>query len=356
MTRSPSIAERLSEASLTLLALVNAIVFASFLLVAALLAARAHAEGAACIGHDLVAELEKSNPALLDKVRAEAAAVPNSDGLLWKIDKDGLPPSYLFGTMHVTDPRVVALTPKAKQAFDGADTLVIETTDILDRAKLTAAMMQRLDLTMFTDATTLQSLMKPDDLQAVDAALSARGVPLASVAKMKPWLLSTLLAVPACENARKGEGALVLDETLAADAKKAGKAVGGLETAISQIEAMNSLPLKLHVGSLVETAKLGTRMDDVFETMIVLYQKDDTAMIWPLIRAVLPEEKGEAAEDYQVFEQTMIVKRNHGMAVNAVPFLTKGKAFIAVGAMHLSGPEGLVELLRKQGFAVTRAD
>ena len=148
---------------------------------------------------------------------------------------------------------------------------------------------------------------------------------------------------------------MVLDETLAADAKKAGKTVGGLETALSQIEAMNSLPLEMHVGSLVETAKLGTRMDDIFETMIVLYQKDDTAMIWPLIRAVVPD-TGAGAEDYAVFEQTMIVKRNHGMDASAQPFLENGKAFIAVGAMHLSGAEGLVELLRKDGFTVTRDD
>lgn len=355
MKRDISFADRLSSASLTALAFLNVAVFAAFLVAAALLAGRAHAQGAACTGHDLVAALQRTDPALLARVRADAAKIPNADGLLWKVEKAGRAPSYLFGTMHVTDPRVVGLTPGAKLAFDGADTLVIETTDILDKAKLTAAMMQRLDLTMFTDATTLQSLMKPADLQAVDAALSARGVPLSSVAKMKPWLLSTILAIPACENARKGEGALVLDETLAADAAKQGKKIAGLETALSQIEAMNSLPLKLHLGSLVETAKLGSRMDDIFETMIVLYQKDDTAMIWPLIKAVVPNTDA-GAEDYAVFEQTMIVKRNHGMDAGAQAFLDRGKAFIAVGAMHLSGREGLVELLRARGYTVTRVD
>ena len=115
---------------------------------------------------------------------------------------------------------------------------------------------------------------------------------------------------------------------------------------------MASLPMDFHMKGLVETLKLGDRMDDVIETMIVLYEREDTGMFWPLFRAVLPSSDGDEA-GYAAFEETMITSRNRTMAENAEPILAKGNAFIAVGALHLPGPEGLVELFRKAGYTVT---
>ena len=142
---------------------------------------------------------------------------------------------------------------------------------------------------MFTDGTTLSSLLSPDD-----AAVGRRGArrarhPAGSVAKMKPWMLSAMVALPACELARKAGGAPVLDVKLAEEAKAAGKPVEGLETVADQLRAMASLPLDFHMKGLVDTLKLGDRIDDVIETMIVLYQRGETGMFWPLFRAVLPE-------------------------------------------------------------------
>ena len=66
--------------------------------------------------------------------------------------------------MHMTDPRVTRLPPAAQKAFDAADTVVIETTDMLDQAKMMAAMHAASpDLMMFTDGTTLASLLSPED-------------------------------------------------------------------------------------------------------------------------------------------------------------------------------------------------
>jgi uncharacterized protein len=206
---------------------------------------------------------------------------------------------------------------------------------------------------MFTDQTTLTSLIPEADLPAVEAALDARGIPLASIVKMKPWMLTSMIALPACEVSRKTGGAPVLDEKLAGDAQMSGKEVAGLETAQSQIEAMASLPMEFHINGLVETLKLGSQLDDVIETMIVLYEGGDTGLFWPLFRAALPGSFD--ASGYGEFEKTLITARNHGMAENARPFLDKGAAFVAVGAMHLAGPEGLVELLRKAGYTVSPA-
>ncbi|MDP3899215.1 MAG: TraB/GumN family protein [Mesorhizobium sp.] len=355
MRRALAIADRASAATLWLIGLANILLLLAFLATLLFVGNAAHGAPAACTGTDMLAALEKSDPAKLASIRAEADGTPNGEGLLWRIDKAGTAPSFLFGTMHMTDPRVIDLTPDARKAFDQSTAVVIETTDVLDEAAMMAEFMKNPDLMMFTDDTTLASLMSPDDARAAEAALAKRGIPLASVSKMKPWVLSAMVALPACELARKAQGAPVLDVRLAEQAKAAGKSIAGLETARSQIEAMASLPMEFHVKGLVDTLKLGDRMDDVIETMIVIYQRGETGMFWPFFRAVLPSDDTDAP-GYSAFEETMINARNVGMAKNAAAFIDRGGAFIAVGALHLPGSAGLVERLRTAGYTVTRAD
>ncbi len=355
MKKAAAIADRLAVPALKLLAALNVLFFLSFLFVLLFAVGKVRAETPACTGADLTASLQKDDPAGYEKIRAEAAATPNGKGLLWKLEKQGEKPSYLFGTMHMTDPRVVTLPAAAQAAFDAADTVVIETTEVLDQKKMMATLAKEPDLMMFTDSTTLSSLLSPADAEAVDKALDARGIPPASVSKMKPWILSAMVALPACELARKAEGAPVLDVKLAQDAATVGKELQGLETAADQLRAMASLPLDFHMRGLVDTLKLGDRMNDINETMIVLYQRGEIGMIWPLFRAVLPEETDDPA-GYAAFEEAMVTSRNKVMADHAAPILAKGNAFMAVGALHLPGPEGLVELFRKAGYAVTAAD
>ena len=65
-----------------------------------------------CAGSNLIEEMAKSDPAKLETLRKEASATPNGHGLLWKIEKPGIKPSWLYGTMHLTDPRVLKLSDK----------------------------------------------------------------------------------------------------------------------------------------------------------------------------------------------------------------------------------------------------
>jgi uncharacterized protein YbaP (TraB family) len=352
MKRVLAMADRIAIPSLKLIAALNIVFLLSFLLLLALAASRAHADVPVCTGKDMMAGLAKGDPALLAKIEQEAAATANGKGLLWKIETNGSTPSYLFGTMHMTDPRVTKLTPPAQQAFDGAGTLVIETTEVLDPAKMMASIMKEPELMMFTDGTTLMSLLSPEDLKAMEDGLAARGILLSSVSKMKPWMLSALVALPVCEMARKAAGAPVLDVKLAEDAQASGKKLEGLETVADQLHAMASLPMEFHLKGLIDTLKLGSRMDDVVETMISLYTQGDTGTFWPLFRAVLPNEE-EDKMGYAAFEQAMIVERNKTMIKSAEPIIDQGNAFIAVGALHLPGPDGLIELLRKAGHTVT---
>lgn len=306
----------------------------------------------ACAGENLIARMEAEAPHKLEAVRAEAANELNGRGLLWRIERPGVKPSWLFGTMHMSDPRVTTLPSKAEAAMAASSTLVIETTDVLDPARMAAAMLARPELTMFTDGTSLPDLLSPEDRAAVEAALAERGISLGAVQKMKPWLIAAMASLPSCEMARKSAGKPVLDVLLANRAKERGMAVEGLESAAGQLEAMASLPMDFHVRGLVETLKLGKRIDDIMETMIVLYLEGNIAAIWPFFRAELPP-SGEDEAGYAVFQEAMIASRNRKMAEGAATYLDAGGVFLAVGALHLPGPEGLVELLRGQGWTVT---
>lgn len=355
MTIKAAHADRVGRAGLALLGLANILFLLAFAAALLFAAGRAAAEGEApvCSGHDMLAELATEDPQKLAGIRAEAGAVPNGKGLLWRIEHPGVETSWLFGTMHMSDPRVVTLPPAAQAAFDKADTVVIETTDVLDQAKMSAALLSRPELMMFTDATTLSSLLSPEDKAVVDEELDRRGIPPGSVQKMKPWMLAALVSLPACELARKTAGAPVLDVRLAGDAKAAGKDVAGLESITGQLEAMASLPIEFHVRGLVETLRLGDKVEDVMETMVRIYLGGETGLFWPFFRAALPSEGDE--EGYAAFQETMIDVRNETMADGATPLIEKGGAFIAVGALHLAGESGLIELLRQRGFDVEPA-
>ena len=135
-----------------------------------------------CAGKNLLTELATDDPAALEEVRRQAAETPNGSGLLWRVEKEGVEPSYLFGTMHMSDPRVVTLTEDAQAAFDASERVVIETTDILDQSKMAAAMFKRPELMMFTGDETLADHLSEEDREAVSQALAERGVKLHALA------------------------------------------------------------------------------------------------------------------------------------------------------------------------------
>jgi len=305
-----------------------------------------------CTGHNILTDLKQNDPARYAEVVKEADGVPNGKGIFWRIEKAGIAPSWLLGSMHVTDPRVLNLPPRTQVAHDAADTIVIESDEILDEKKASAALLMKPELMMFTDGTTIEKLLSHDDYVRLQEGLKQRGIPLAAVSRMRPWMISSVVALPGCEMARKAMGVQFLDQKIAADAVAEGKQVKGLETLAEQLQAMAELPTEFHLKSLIETLALGSKMNDVIETMTDLYLTGDIGMTIPMLKTVSPDGKDEES-DYAAFEQRIILDRNKVMAERAEPILAKGNVFMAVGALHLPGEGGVIELLRKQGFTVT---
>ncbi|MCM2505715.1 TraB/GumN family protein [Aureimonas altamirensis] len=306
-------------------------------------------------GRDLTADF---SPAQRKAVAAAAAGEANGEGKLYRLTRDDTPANILFGTLHVTDPRVLALPGAAEHAFQAATTMVIETADLLDERKMAALILSRPDLMNLPDGQTLSDLFSGSDATLVQAGLEASGMPAATVRTMQPWFLATGLLMPACEQRRIAEGSKLLDLDLADRAMAAGKTVLGLETGAEQLEALASMPMPDQADMLLSVLRNRDRMDDLFETMTALYLRGDIAAIVPAMEEIAPtsDDSERSAEIWQAFDERIVRQRNHLMRQRAEPILAEGGAFIAVGAQHLIGTEGLVELFRQDGWTVERLD
>lgn len=346
----------LQTGSLWMMAALHILALVSLLLVLGSLSpANAAEPPPVCTGANLLDELKAENPTAYADVLAKAEKIPNGEGIFWKIDKEGAAPSYLLGTMHVTDPRVMKMPAGAKEALARAATVVVESDEVLDEKKAMAALQANPALILFTDDSSLSSHLGGEDLQILKSGIESRGLPYPAVSQMRPWMLMGLIGLPACELARKAANVPFLDKEIAQQAKAAGKKVKGLETLEEQANAINAIPLDLQLKSLVEAVRLGSEMNDVFFTMTELYLSGEIGTLQPLLRIIAPDGTDDQS-GYAEFDKLVVTRRNHLMAERAGPILEKGDAFIAVGAAHLPGEEGLVELLRQQGFTVTRVE
>lgn len=344
---------RIGDALLWLLAMLHVAAVAVLVVTLLSIGDAQASEDTVCAGSNLLSDMQKNEPERYVAIVAEAAKTPNGTGTFWKIEKDGRKPSWLLGTMHISDPRVLKMPDGASQAFTVADTVIVESDEITSEKQAAASLFAKPELTMFTDGKSITDLISKDDAAKLESGLQQRGIPLNAVLKMKPWILSSFVALPACEFARKAKGASFLDMKLANDALKDGKQLVGLETMVEQLSSLSDLPMSFHVESLIEMLQLGDKMEDVMATMIDLYLKGEIGMITPMMKSIDANNAQANDEEYTAFEQRVITDRNHVMADRAAPHLENGNVFMAVGALHMPGEQGLIELLRAKGFTAT---
>lgn len=305
----------------------------------------------ACGGRDLLAELQASAPTTHAHILTEATRTENGGALLWRATKAGQRPSYLFGTIHMTDPRVTTLSPAVAAALDDAATVAVEIAGLSDGAVMQAVGADPRML-LFTDGRRLDQLLSPAEFATVSRTLGRIGVPQPAQAAIRPWLVSMLLAVSDCERARMAEKRPVLDQVIEHRAKTAGKPVIGLETVASQVRAMATVADADQIAMLKSTLRYADRSDDLRETMLQLYLDRRIGAAFALQRHFAAE-AGLAPDATRGFERSLISARNLTMHQKALPLVQAGAAFIAVGAAHLTGPDGLVALLRREGYWLT---
>lgn len=307
-----------------------------------------------CKGVDMLAQMKSDDPTSYQQIMDAAKATPNADKLFWKIEIDGAAPSYMLGTVHLTDERVTTLKPVIKNALTSSKRIVLEIAD-LSEAAVNKVMFSALNLLMFTGKKRLDPLLTKEEFAVVRAVITSAGMPGDMAKQLKPWFATTMMALSSCERARGAAGVQALDQQLITEAKKLGLEVLGVETIKEQFMSMASIPMPDQLEMLKSTIKYYKRTQDLLETMIGIYQRRQMGIAWPL-QLKLAEKAGADITRFESFRQLLIIKRNLRMRDRVIAHLKKGSTFFAIGALHLPGKEGLVALLRQSGFKVTAAE
>lgn len=258
-----------------------------------------------------------------------------AQGVLWQVTRPGLVPSYLFATVHLEDPRILDLPSAVRTALARARSLTLE-------VDLEPANIDSLRRAMyFRDGRSLATVLGPQLFSRVLPLLARYGVNEAQAQAMKPWAVLTTLSMPP---PRTG---LFLDYALYQSARRAGKPVYGLEGMDEQIAYFNTMPLTDQRALVRDAVQQYAALDDMLAQMRQAYLARDLDALAAINRRF---QRGSDPALMQRFMTRFITERNRLMAERMQPHLREGGAFVAVGALHLPGPQGLIALLRARGY------
>ncbi|WP_430409074.1 TraB/GumN family protein [Kordia sp.] len=255
--------------------------------------------------------------------------------LLWKITGNGIEkPSYLYGTIHLTCDYV--FTDKLKKAFDETDQLALEID--MSNPNLQAEMMKFI---FMEDGKTIQSILSEEDYTSLSTFFKQQvGMDLKLFNTMKPLAITSTLT----SKMANCETGTAYDMEFMKVAKAQKEKVIGLETIADQMKVFDNIPYEDQLKTLVKMAKEG--MDESkksFEEMTRYYNAED---LEGLLKVTA--DQGLEAD----FQENLVDQRNR----NWIPLIEKiakeTPTFIGVGALHLPGEQGVINLLRKQGFTV----
>ena len=253
--------------------------------------------------------------------------------------------AYLFGTVHAGKQQWYPLPKPVEEAFAESNVLVVEAdvTDSEALAKTAPAM-------MLTPPATLAQVVPAADYERFRKQLARYKVPLEQVAPLKPFMAVSMLVF--AEWGRLGylpqHG---VDGYLIGRAKAAGKKVVEIEGLAVQAALIDSLTPEenrtLFSGTL--TALESGLTAEQITGMVNAWQSGDPDLLLQIARKY-----NDLVPGAKEFEQKFIWSRHSSMATKIEGYLNRSKErhFIAVGSLHLAGPEGLVEVLRRRGYIV----
>ncbi len=264
-------------------------------------------------------------------------------GLLWKIEKAGAgvtSPVYLFGTIHSDDPRVFELfSEEVESHFEEADSLTLEM--LLDEeTKMTVAA-----ALFLTDGQNLLELIGEEAFFKTVKVLSGHGMLFPIAMRLKPWAAAVMLNVPPSKSGRR------LDLELYRMGQEQDKALYGLESPAEQIGVFDALSQEEQINMLKEALDTAEEIPDRYETIHKLYLAGDLEGMVKFNETLTQQAEDQALA--RSLSRRLLDDRNLRMVKRMQARLEEGDAFIAIGAMHLPGPKGVLALLRKRGYRVS---
>jgi uncharacterized protein YbaP (TraB family) len=270
-----------------------------------------------------------------------SAQTTSGKHFLWTV-RSGGNMLYLAGSVHALGKDVYPLPAVFDKAFEASGTLV-EEINLGEVESLSAAPML-LAKGMYGDGRTFDSAVSKETAALVIAKFKQTGLPIEMFRPMKPWMV--MLMLTALEAQKMGlDAALGLDKYYYDKANAAKKPVIGLETAEFQIDRFDKMSDKLQEQMLLSTLNEFDAQGAELKGMISAWQRGDTAA---LEKTVLSSFK-----EYPEAYASLIVDRNRAWIPQLEKCLSRPMpCFVVVGAAHMVGPDGVLNLLKIKGYKI----
>jgi uncharacterized protein YbaP (TraB family) len=259
--------------------------------------------------------------------------------------------------MHIYDPRLRAIRDRVHPLVKSADLLLVEAT-AQEEAEMQASLAANPDMIFITEGPTLPEQLDETTWQAVAEAARARQIPPFLAAKMRPWYLTLTLAIPPCAMPDMIAGVRGLDHMIMADAKDAGVPLQALEPWTTLIDVMRAGSADDQRDMLHFATVAPEIQSEMFVAMLDSYFSGDIAEVWEASRLAsnyIPGMDTAKAESlFQITEDLLLRDRNQRWLPVIEAAATQHDAIVvAVGAAHLPGDTGVLNLLAQSGWTIT---
>ncbi|WP_340151773.1 TraB/GumN family protein [uncultured Sneathiella sp.] len=268
---------------------------------------------------------------------------PYDKGRLWKVSKGDAVPSYIFGTMHSKDPRILHLPGVIMQVFMASNTAVFETSLKDDELARNKQMM------LLAPGQSLKEKIGDTRFIELSQIAAAYGMPPATLDRVKVWAAAAIISQPPPTPQSDGHTLTLLDKELEKSARQSGKRVIALETNAEQLSIFDSMSDTVQLEYLDQAIDENHRLNEELETMTSYYLSGNTGWIACNLEETLQETSSALSE---IMTTDLIYMRNQRMVERMLPELQRGNAFVGIGALHLPGDEGVLSLLEKLGYEI----
>ena len=279
-----------------------------------------------------------------------AVALAAQAQLLWKVSGNGLGrPSYILGTHHMAPSSMIDQIKGMDEAIMGCDIVVgeVEKDSLMSpevQAKMAQAMIAPPD-------STLDKLYSSSEYGIVEQVFnkyfSTMGVKLSQMKSLKPSAISTQIQAMQAIKYFPGFNANdLIDVKVQERANEAGRPSAGLETVQEQIDLLFNTPLSEQALGLLEACK----QDDYFQEQSVALADAYMAQDLDKLMAVMTD--ATMGGDSEQAMEDLIYSRNRSWAGKLRVIMPERACLVCVGAGHLPGEQGLLQMLRNMGYTV----
>lgn len=270
-----------------------------------------------------------------DNTHAQNTNNTPDNALLWEISGNGLTkPSYLYGTVHMICKKDFLMSETLKKKFAESEKIFLEVD--MDDPSMNMKMLQ---LSML-QGKKLSDFFKKEDYEKLNIFFrDSIGMPLTMFNTMKPFVLFSIISLKTlnCTDQESYEMSFIKM------AKDQNKEILGLETIEEQMKIFDDMPDSVQAQMLMRYTDEFNQQKEEFSKLIALYKEQNLTALY---------NQTISSPDIAGSEDALLFNRNQKWIPVMESAAKESKTFFAVGAGHLAGDKGVINLLRQKGYTV----